>query len=277
MSPSLPNSILRNTTRATVFRVGAILLSLFTVAATTVGWVGLSVVEAGTVAAPDLATASEPTAEVLDAAASALGELRTAMGEVASVTDNAGQASEDLTEVLGAVSELAAEDLPATLAAVESSLPALIDTAAVIDGAMSTLSIVGVRYDPDVPFDEALLDVQTSMDGLAEQIAEQGAAIRATVPVIDESAGQISGLGDRIRTMDGHLERAETALAGYDETLDGVGTLVEVATTVRRLVPVGRVALVVLGLSGLGLAWLLWSAPMAVFDGLSGDATAPSS
>ena len=243
---------------STLARIVSGMVAVFTLTAAVLGWLGLDITRAGLLVTPELAQVSEPSAEVIDAAQGAIGELRTVLADVATVTDQVGASSGELVTVLDGVSTLTTEDIPETLAAVENSLPALLDTASVIDGAMRTLSFVGVDYNPEQPFDESIAEIQVALDGLPEQIAEQGAVLESTLPDIADSAERMQGVGDQIRAMDGNLADAEAALGGYDTALGGLETFAQIADDIDGLLPVARFAVILFALSGLGLAWAVW-------------------
>lgn len=219
---------------------------------------GLDIAEAGLVIAPELAQVSDPSIEVVDAAQGAISELRVVIGEVAVLTEEVGASGEDLVTVLEGVSTLTREDVPQTLAAVETSLPALLDTASVIDNTMRTLSVLGVQYNPAVPFDESLREVQANLDGLPEQIAAQGDVIASTIPAVTDSSRRLAGLGDSFRSMDADLAAAEDALGGYDSALVGLDTFAEVAQNMGAAIPAARIALIIFAAAGVALAVGAW-------------------
>lgn len=193
--------------------------------------------------------------------------LERTLGNTATTTRDLGDSLVDAEAVLLATAELSEDDLAGGLAAMEDTLPALIQVASVIDTTLSALSAVpfGPDYDPGAPFPDSLRALQTELDGMPE-------TLRAQAELIREGAGSIgtvrAGTGDIADDLDelhatvasaGELvqEYATTAadarelVTGNQEALDAQ------LSWARVLVVLLALSFVAGQLVPLGLGWLL--------------------
>lgn len=90
--------------------------------------------------------------------------------------------------VLDETTEIAGEGIAGSLDAAVETLPGLISTGRVIDNTMRALSFVGVDYDPDVPLDESLADLEASLAPLPDQIRDQVALLEDVQADMEEIA-----------------------------------------------------------------------------------------
>lgn len=110
--------------------------------------------------------------------------------------------------LLGSVATLTRDDVAGSLAAVESSLPALVDVARTIDRTLSALDAlpIGVSYDPEQPFDASVRDIQASLDGLPEKL-------RGQADLVDAAGANLGRVGADAALVAGDLRRADAAVA----------------------------------------------------------------
>lgn len=241
----------------TLIRIASAFFALAALSAAGLAWFGLDVVEASVSLTPT--TAVSPTRDLLDSTQQTVSELRTTLGVVSRTTDDVATSTDDLIDTLGGVTDVLENQIPPALTAVQSSLPALIDTAAVVDQSMRALARLGVPYNPQVPFDQALAQVQLQLEGLPQAIEEQGANIDALLPVIRRSGQNMGDLTGRIHEIEASLGDAQTALVGYETTLNDFETASDRAAELVSFVPVARLGAIILALASLavsGAAWL---------------------
>lgn len=99
-----------------------------------------------------------------------------------------------LGDVLSETTALAEGGVADSLDSAVDTLPGLISTARVIDRTMSTLSLVGVDYDSEVPLDRTLADLQSSLQPLPDQVREQVELIESVQADLDRIADDARGL-----------------------------------------------------------------------------------
>lgn len=154
-----------------------------------------------------------------------------------------------LSALTSNLSDLVGEDIPASLDSVRSSLAPIRATAGLLDGTLTALSFVGVDYDPEVPLDEAI-------DDLDARLAEIPQRLRDQAPLIDSAAESLSGFGGDTLTIAQDLSDLRTRLSeasftvgSYRQTVaEADALLTDVESAVGSRLTVLRVAIVVLGL-----------------------------
>jgi len=122
--------------------------------------------------------------------ASIVDQLANSLVTVADAARDSIATIDDAESGLHKLAEITGEDLPRIVESLQEAMPALIQVADVIDGTLGTLSIVGVPYDPDVPFDESLAGVAESIESLPEQVRQQAA-------LIEEVGSGLGGIADQ--------------------------------------------------------------------------------
>ncbi len=141
----------------------------------TLGWVGAVATIVGVVLGwrltDSLIKSVEETAALVDTSLETVDEstklLSDALADVGPGLESAetvlAGAAETVTGMQAIASDTAdvmTTTLPDSVTAVLDALPGLISTAAVLDRTLSALSVVGVDYDPEVPLDEALTELE---------------------------------------------------------------------------------------------------------------------
>jgi hypothetical protein len=253
-----------------MIKLGSVLLVVASLAAAFVGWVALSAVWASAAMTPGVGEATTSARRLLSSADEALAEVRTTLEVVGSVTDAVATEAEAAATALDEAADITSERIPAALGAVEESLPALIDTAAVVEDTMQALSVIGIRYDPAVPFDQALINLQAELDGLPEVVAEQGANLEALVPEIRRTGEDTGAISGHLAAIDSSLGDAQVALSEFGDTVSELERSTELGARLVPVIPVARIAVLLLAAAGAALGVVAWT----VADRLA-EATAP--
>jgi hypothetical protein len=122
----------------------------------------------------------EPVAEVVadvadtvEASAVILSGTVEAIESIENATRSAARTLGSVADLVDEAAGLAGGGVADGLDSAVQTLPGLIDTARVIDRTMRALSLVGVSYDPEVPLDESLSELEQSLAPLPDQIRDQ--------------------------------------------------------------------------------------------------------
>lgn len=142
--------------------------------------------------------------------------------EASTTVDTAISGLDDLATLLD-------EDIPETIASIRTSMPAAIQAANAIDGTLRALSLFGVDYRPEEPFDESLSRINAALGSLPDDLRIQSESIRELIPSgealvgeIDQLSAQLDGLGESLGRF--------TSLAGtYELTVTEAETSIEAA------------------------------------------------
>lgn len=206
------------------------------------------------------------TADALEALQAAVEVADVLVDDVSSTLFDAALASraaaggaDAAVEVLDGAADVTGDQVAGSLAAVEDSLPALIDVAGVIDSTLSALDRlpIGPTYDPDVAFDDALRGVEAELDGLPEALRAQAVLLRDgavelgdvgrsaafVADDLEELARSLRDAGDvlgEVRSTatdaSGVLEESTAGLTGGTATLRVLSAVSGAALTVGQLV-----------------------------------------
>ncbi len=181
-------------------------------------------------------------ADVLDSLGSDLQAADDALtaidGGLATLSEAAHSASIELARtepLLAETRRVVTEDVPDSLDAVHTAMPALIDVAAAVDDTMRLLSILpNVDYAPEVPLDEALTDVADSLAGLPVQLRAQQTTLLQAERNLRTLSGDIAETADGLETMRVAVAEIRPAIAANTDTVENAAdTLRTARDTVR--------------------------------------------
>ncbi len=248
----------------------------------TVGVVGALGAAAGTVTASSLLgsldqaleDSVEVTATAVDALAATVVVADDAVGEIArtlrdtAVTGRAlADAADATVAVLAGAADVTGEEIAGSLAAIDATMPALIDAARVIDRTLSALDAlpIGPDYDPEVPFDEALRDVRTELAELPAALRREAALLRTGAQRMGAVAEASTAVTVDLRLLAGTLDELEVVLdevrgvtdRAAEVLRDGGGDLTTDTGAARVLVVVVGLATMLGQAVPIGAGWLL--------------------
>ena len=123
-----------------------------------------------------------------------------------------------------------AVDVPDALDAVVDAMPAIETTAEIIDNALRVLSFVGVDYEPEVPFDEAVAELTAAIDELPEQLRAQAVPLASLSADFEEFGAATVEIADDLADLQNQLGEAQRLLDSYAAT---AGEATEVVTEIR--------------------------------------------
>lgn len=214
------------------------------------------------------------TADALDAVDAsvevtegAVESLTDALGRTEATTRQLAVGIGDAVGVLDSSADLTEDEIAGSLEAVEGTLPALIDVAAVIDRTLSALSTVpfGPDYDPDQRFDDSLRAVQRELDGLPEALREQADLVREASGSLSRVQRGTVSIADDIGRLEVSLREAGALLEEYSSTARSARQVVErreqdlegELRLARMLVVALGLTMTVANVAPLAVGWLL--------------------
>ncbi|MDX1447879.1 MAG: hypothetical protein R3246_02350 [Acidimicrobiia bacterium] len=210
-----------------------------------VGAAGESVEESVTVTRQVLASVGETTRVVdgvFDDVAESLRGVQTTVSETSLTLTRASVVTSNLAEVVS-------EDVPASIGSVRDALPALIDTARVIDRTMRGLSFFGVDYEPDVPLDESLAEIDSRLADIPTLLTAQQETLDSVAADLGEFASSTVEISDGLAAIRVRLSDASTVLAGYDSIVETSTTVLDrLESDVGRSLDALRLVIVLVGL-----------------------------
>src|SRR5690606_7598851 len=114
------------------------------------------------------------------------------------------------------------------LAAVQDTLPALIQVASVIDTTLGALSVIpfGPDYDPAEPFPDSLRALQAELDGMPEALQEQAGLIRDGADSLGTVRTGTGDIADGLDDLHATVADAGTLIEDYAATAGDARDLV---------------------------------------------------
>ncbi len=208
--------------------------------------------------------------------------LETSAETLASVASAVGDGSAELARIAGIgrdLGQVVTGDVPAALDGVRGALPALEDSARVLDRTMRALSFVGVDYDADQPLDQSIAEIDVLLADIPSTLREQAGKF-------DETISGITALAIDAQAVSGQVGTVGAGLRDLAQTVESValttGAMIEVLDRLESLVSTGAIALSLIALVGglafsasqLGLWW--WFRMLATKSGAGwpGEASA---
>ena len=162
--------------------------------------------------------------------------------------DNAAGQLEDVADFLDG-------ELQANIEAIHGSMPAAIQAASAIDATLRALSLLGVDYNPDEPFDVSLMAVEAALADLPSQLGAQAEAIRALVPVSREFAGDAATMAESFSSLAVELATSKELIDSYRATLaQAEGVVDQTGSSLTANIWLIRLMIVMMALTGAGLA-----------------------
>ena len=167
---------------------------------------------------------------------------------------------DDTQPMLDQVSDIASSDVPTSIEAVQAAIPNMAEVAGAIDTTLITLSQfgldrtfeipnplpgdrdplysfdiqfdLGVDYDPTVPFDETVLQLGASTEGLPEEL-------RGLANHIETSSQNLTAISENIETIGEDLGVVNERIAELDPLLDEYIRIVTELNDQTRLIRAG--------------------------------------
>ncbi|MDQ3384926.1 MAG: hypothetical protein M3503_02770 [Actinomycetota bacterium] len=212
----------------------------------------------------DALDAVDASVEVTEGAVESLSD---AFGRTEATTRQLANGIGDAVVVLDSSADLTEDEIAGSLEAVEGTLPALIDVAAVIDRTLSALSTVpfGPDYDPEQRFDDSLRAVQRELDGLPEALREQADLVREASRSLSRVQGGTVSIADDIGRLEVSLREGSALLEEYSSTARSARQVVErreqdlegELRLARMLVVALGLTMTVANVAPLAVGWLL--------------------
>lgn len=212
------------------------------------------------------AEAVDALGATVELAGETLADVNVILEGTAQTTTRVSRALADTEEILLGTADLSEDQIVGSLEAVDATLPALIQVAAVIDRTLSALSVVplGPDYDPEETFDDSLRAIQREFDGLPEALREQAGLIRAGAGELGTTREGTAAIAQDLDDLRGTLAASNELLERYAATAAETQRLVTMDAGLGRQLGWARVLALLLGLTvaagqcvPLGTGWLL--------------------
>jgi ABC-type transporter Mla subunit MlaD len=207
----------------------------------------------------DAVEAVDSTITVVDDALEVLDETLTGVDGVFESTD---RTLSEVSAVVLSSGTLLQDEIPGQIDALQSAMEGLIGTANVVDGVLSAISIisfVGVDYDPAVPLDDALADVNQRLGDVGDSLSGYSADLFSVAVSLNRLGEDLGGVGDSLGSLRSQVGESRQLISQYQEAAGSARELIDDA--VGRLSGQAwlvRVLAVLLFLSLIPVFGLMW-------------------
>lgn len=178
-----------------------------------------------------------------------VGTLGDGLATVEGSLSDASTTLENASDLFDVTADVAATDLPESIASVRQALPPLITSAESITDAIGALSIFGINTGPTQPLAEPIIEIETNLAQLEERLRTQAGAITEIGSDFDSFSADANDLANNVGQMNRDLAEAEALLVDYETTAANArGAIETTQTEVSRTVSTARATVVVLAI-----------------------------
>ena len=125
---------------------------------------------------------------------------------------------DDASTVITDTSTVVTVDVPDALDAVLDAMPAIESVASIVDGTLRALSLIGVDYDPAVPFDRAVAEVADAIRPLPPQLRAQAEPLDRLAADFGEFGAASAAISEDLAALQVRLDEASRLLTEYAAT-----------------------------------------------------------
>jgi septal ring factor EnvC (AmiA/AmiB activator) len=133
----------------------------------------------------------------------------------------------DAQPLMDEVNTVVIQDVPTSIERLQNTLPALVEVAGVVDSTLITLSSfqidqdilgfnlnydLGIDYNPTVPFDQAVLELGASLEGLPETLRSLETHLETTESSMDVMSQDIDQLATDMANLNTSITEAQPVL-----------------------------------------------------------------
>ncbi len=207
--------------------------------------------------------------ETLLLAKETVADVNLTMGTVQTMTNNLAQTINETRPLIAQSSVVATEQVPDSIEAVQEAIPALTEVAGTIDNTLTTLSKfkierdilgfdfnydLGIDYDPEVRFDDAVAGIGDSMDGLPESLRTLSIYLNIANENLDTMSTDILALSSDLGRLNEDIAQLDPILDEYIrlviEVNDSLSSIrVQINEQVETAKNVATIAFIWLGLT----------------------------
>jgi len=164
--------------------------------------------------------------ETVALAAETVGVVSDSFDTLVPSAELAASAFEDAHDVFGDTVKVVTVDVPDGLDAVVDALPAIESVAAIIDNTLGFLSFLGVDYNPEVPFDEAVAELEVAIGDLPQQLRDQAEPLASLHDDFASFGTSASDIADDLAALQTSLDEAQGLLDTYAETTEAATAVI---------------------------------------------------
>ncbi len=162
----------------------------------------------------------ETTAEGLDMTQKSLLGAQTSLQAMQTTLKTTTSTMQSTEPLISSLSDLAAQDLPATVIAAQNSLDSAAESAQVIDAVLRALSFLpGINYNPNTPLAASLQALSANMDNLPDTFIVMQSNLEDTSQNLQTIQVDLLLVIDSLKQIETSLTDSETVISGYQDSI----------------------------------------------------------
>lgn len=178
-----------------------------------------------------------------------LGETEETIATISQTAANGSQSIADTIPLIEGIGDIATEQVPSSLDAVEATIPNIAEVAGTVDNTLLTLSQfgfeqsifglgtidfdLGIDYDPAASFQSSIEELGSSLEGIPEQLRSLDTQISATAENLGTISEDVSDLSANLEGVNEQVANFSPLIDQYVATIDTIST--QVATTQQEI------------------------------------------
>jgi len=185
--------------------------------------------------------------DTLSLAQTTIGDVNAGLDTVELTADSLSQTLTDTKPMLVQMTQIVGEDAPNSIESVQAAIPNVAEVAGVIDDTLITLNDfkieetilgiplnydLGVNYAPTEPFDETVLQLGDSLDGLPEQLRSLEPSLVAAGENLDSVSANITTIADDLHAINGRIAEVDPLMDQYIGLIGNINTTIGQTQTV---------------------------------------------
>ena len=229
-------------------------------------WIGENVDKVFKGASNNLSVISTLLDEVTDV----IDNVEVSFGTVEKTLIDAGLTLDDSRPMVDKSSNIITQDVPTALEEIQETMPGVIEAAGLVDKSLLFLSMfqftvpnpfgadwdfnLGLDYNPEIPFEDAIVQMSSTLDGLPEQMR----AVESDLDTVDinmslmsddliDIASDLDSMRAQIADINPELDKIIQSLDDAQVSVDGLADDVPVTLDIAQKVFIGLVVLLILG------------------------------
>jgi len=220
----------------------------------------------------------ETVEETLLLAKTTISDVNSGLETVETTTTDLGRTINETRPLIDQVNQVASSDVPDSIEAVQTALPNMVEVAGIIDDTLTTLNNfridenilglpiqydLGINYNPDVPFDDSVLAMGESLEGLPETLRSLQIYMNVTNNNLQTISLGLNRVARDLNTINGRIAAVDPLLNEYirivNETRDNTRLIrAQLDEQLRMARLIVTIVMVWLGLAQVAPLYLGW-------------------
>lgn len=173
----------------------------------------------------------ETTSEGLEVTHQSLLGAQASLQAMQSTLETTTSTMQSTEPLITSLSDLAAQDLPATVNAAQDSLESAAESAQVIDAVLGALSFLpGINYNPNTPLAASLQALSANMDNLPETFIVMESNLQDTSQNLQTIQVDLMLVIDSLKQIETSLAESENVISSYQDSVNTIQKQIEAMT-----------------------------------------------